>query len=283
MATKTKAKKGPISGHLFGVKLVEKLIEFLRGKFSEKILNFTLKWALVIGHFGLIVAAILGLLFAMIYAIRVNDFYAFLIGIAWFFMVFVVQYIAHRFADAGEKLIKNNPTNLASKAFLDCVAFLFLIGGLVIFIIHLIGLIKNGDLNTFLVGLGIFVFFEFIAFVSFNYKSISIEIVSETTAGQEAIGIVTFFIKGLMKLVPLFFGVGIVIGTVLLFISSIGLFSDARISGAWISGNANAMFIFNTGLLPFVAYIIFVLYYLLVDIIRAILSLPGKIDKISKK
>ena len=283
MATKAKTKKGEMTGHLFGVRLVEKLIEFLRKAFSEKILNFTLKWALIIGHFGLIVAAVLGFLFAMIYAIRVNDFYAFLVGIAWFILVFVIQYIAHRFSDAGEKLIKNNPTSLASKAFLDSVAFLFLIAGVVVFIIQLIGLIRTGDFNNFLVGLGIAVFFEFIAFVSFNYGSISIDIVKETSAGQEAIGIITFFIKGLMKLVPIFFGVGIAIGTISLFINSIGLFSDAKISSAWISGNANAMSIINAGLLPFAAYIIFVLYYLVVDLIRSILSIPEKLDKLRNK
>ena len=283
MATKAKTKKGEMTGHLFGVRLVEKLIEFLRKTFSEKILNFTLKWVLIIGHLGLAVAAILGFLFAMIYAIRVNDFYAFLIGIAWFLLVFVIQYIAYRFSDAGEKLIRNNPTSLSSKAFLDSVAFLFLIAGVVVFIIHLIGLIRTGDLNTFLYGLGIAVFFEFVAFVSFNYSSIAIDVVKETSAGQEAIGIITFFIKGLMKLVPLFFGVGIVIGTISLFINSIGLFSDEKISGAWISGNANAMFIINAGLLPFIAYIIFVLYYLLIDIIRAILSIPEKLDKLKGK
>jgi hypothetical protein len=283
MVAKAKSKKGEITGHLFGVKLIEKLIEFLRTLFSEKVLGFTLKWVMVIGHFGLIVAAILGFLFAVIYAIRVNDFYAFLIGIAWFFVVMVVQYIAHRFSNAGENLIKNNPTSLASRAFLDCVAFIFVIAGLIVFIIHLIGLIKTGDFNTFLMGLCVFVLFEFIAIVSFNFKTITIEIVKETSAGQEAIGIVTFFIKGLMKLVPIFFGVGVAIGTIMLFIDSFGLFSDAKISQAWISGNANAMSILIAGLLPFIAYIVFVLYYLVVDIVRAILSLPGKIDRISKK
>ena len=167
--------------------------------------------------------------------------------------------------------------------FLDCVAFLFVIAGVVVFIIHLIGLIRTGDFNTFLMGFGMFLFFEFIAMVSFNYKSITIDIVKETSAGQEAIGIITFFIKGLMKLVPLFFGVGVTIGTIMLFIDSFGLFSDARIAGAWISGNVNATSILTAGLLPFIAYILFVVYYLVVDIIRAILSLPGKIDGISKK
>lgn len=283
MAPKEKGKSGEITGHMFAINLLEKFIGFLRGLLTEKFLEFILKWAKIIGHYGLIAAAFLGVLFAIIFAIRTNDFYAFLMGIAWFFLVFVVQYIAHKFSDAGENLIRANPTSMASKVFLDCVAFLFVIGGLIVLVSHLIGLIRNGNLGIFLQGLGVFVLFEFIAIVSFNFKTVTIEIVRETTAGQEAIGIITFFIKGLMKLVPIFFGVGVAIGTIMLFVDSIGLFSNQRIHGAWLSGNADASMILVAGLLPFFGYILFVLYYLVIDIIRAILSLPGKIDNISKK
>jgi hypothetical protein len=283
MEKKAKGKKMGSIGHLFGVKWVEKFIEFTRGIFSEKILDFTLKWALIFGHFALIVAAVLGLLFAIIYAIRVNDFYAFLYGIAWVILIFVVQYIAHKFSDAGENLIKNNPTRLSSKAFLDCVAFIFMIAGLVIFIVSVINLIKNGVLEIFLTGLGMAVFCEFIAMVSFHYRTITMEVVNKTTAGQEAIGIITFFMKALLKLVPLFFGVGVVLGTIILFINSFGLFGNQiRTASAWISGNHTAEQILMAGILPFVAYIVFVLYYLVIDIITAILSLPGKIDSLKK-
>jgi len=283
MEKKAKAKKIKGISHLFGVKLVEKFIEFTRGIFTEKILEFTLKWALILGHFALIVAAILGLLFAIIYAIRVNDFYAFLYGIAWVILVFVVQYIAHKFSDAGENLIKNNSTRLSSKAFLDCVAFIFMIAGLVIFIVSIINLIKTGELRVFLTGLGMAVFCEFIAMVSYNYKTITMDVVKETTAGQEAIGIITFFMKAILKLVPLFFGVGLVLGTVFLFINSFGLFGNQiKTASAWISGNITAEQILLAGLLPFIGYIVFVLYYLVIDIITAILSLPGKIDKLKK-
>lgn len=283
METKAKGKKKVSIGHLFGVKLVEKFIEFARKIFTEKILEFTLKWALILGHFGLIVAAVIGLLFAIIYAIRVNDFYAFLFGIAWVILVFVVQYIAHKFSDAGENLIKNNPTRLSSKAFLDCVAFIFMIAGLVIFITSVINLIKTGEITIFLTGLGMSIFCEFIALVSFHYKTITMDVVKETTAGQEAIGIITFFMKALLKLVPIFFGVGVVLGTVFLFINSFGLFGNQiKISSAWVSGNWTAKQILGAGLLPFFAYIVFVLYYLVIDIITAILSLPGKIDKLKK-
>jgi hypothetical protein len=279
MEEKAQVKKGSGEGHLLGVRLLERFIAWIRGKLSASILDFTLKWAKIFGHYGLVAAACLGFLFAMIYAIRTNDFYAFLVGIAWFILVFVVQYTAHKFSSAGDRLIENNPTRLSSKAFLDCVAFLFLIAAVVIFIISLIRLIQTGDLTTFLVGLGMAIFCEFISIISFHYETITVEVAEETTAGQEAIGIITFFLKALLKLVPIVFGVGVVIGTVILFINAIGLFgNEVRVASAWIQGNMTANQIILIGLLPFLSYIAFILFYLVVDIIRAILSIPGKLD-----
>ena len=39
----------------------------------------------------------------------------------------------------------------------------------------------------------------------------------------------------------------------------------------------------SIGLLPFLSYIFFVLFYLAIDVIRAILAVPGKLDEVIKK
>ena len=232
----------------------------------------------MIGHFGLVVAAGLGFLFALIFSIRTNTFQGFLYGIAWVLLIFVVQYTAHKFSTAGETLIKNNPSQLSSKTFLDCFGFLVLIGGVIILIIHIVQAIQVGSFDLFLLGLGTFIFLEFIALISFNHKEATIDIVEGNSAGQEAIGIITFFIKTFMRLVPIFFGVGVAIGTIILFIDAIGLFGD-NVAVAWMRGNITAMQILWAALLPFFSYILFVLFYLAVDVIRAILSIPGKLGR----
>jgi hypothetical protein len=265
------------------VKLLEKLVNFFKGLMTAKVLDFSIKWGRKIGHFGLIAAAGLGFLFAFIYAIRINKFDAFLIAIIWLILVFVVQYTAHKFSGAGETLIKNNPSSLSSKAFLDCFGFLALIGGVVVFIVHTIWAIQGIGIETFFVGLGVFVFLEFAAMVAFNHETVAVSIVDETSAGQEAIGIVTFFLKGLLKLVPIFFGVGIVILTVLLFIDFIGVFgNDFKVASSWISGQMTGRSILLVGLLPLISYILFVIFYLSVDLIRAILAIPKKLDNLKK-
>ncbi|NIM15420.1 MAG: hypothetical protein GTO45_25880 [Candidatus Aminicenantes bacterium] len=281
MAQAKKIEKSESNFHLMVVNLVEKVVEFFRGLLNKDVLAFCIRWLTWIGHVGIIVAAALGFLFAIIYAIRTNSFTGFLYGIGWVILIFVIQYTAKRFLPAGEALIKNNPTQLGSKAFLDCFGFLIMIGGIIVLIMSIISAVQAGSIQPFLWGLVAFFFLEFLALVSFNPDEITINIVEENSAGQEAIGIVTFFIKSYMKLVPIFFGIYIVIGVIKLLIDMIGLFGS-NVALAWDRGNADALGIIYGALLPFLAYVFFAFAYLIIDIIKAILSIPEKLDKLGK-
>jgi hypothetical protein len=274
MEQKAKTGKSGFTVHLFAVNLLEKLVERFKGLLTEKILDFCIKWLLVIGHVGIIVSAGLGFFFSLIYAIKENSFNGFLMGIVWVLLLFVVQYTAHKFSTAGEDLIKNNPSQLASKTFLDCFGFLVLIGGVVVFIMALVGLIKGMPFSMFLEGLALFVFMEFVALIAFNPKTITVKVVKSNSAGQEALGIITFFVKTIMKLVPILFGALIVVGTVMLFVQGIKLFG-ASAGFVWIVIQRGvARQILFAAMIPFLSYITFVLAYLNIDLIRAILSIP---------
>ena len=275
-------KKSGSTFHFFAVNLLEKLVEVFRGILTSNFLEFCIKWITRIGHIGIIVAAALGFLFALIFAIRSNSFIAFLYGIIFVLLLFVLQYTAKKFLNAGETLIENNPTQLASQAFLDCFAFLALIGGVVALIIYIIRAIRVESIEVFFMGLGLFVFLEFLALVAFNPKEANIKIVKTNYAGQEALGIITFFIKAFMRLIPIFFGVLMVVWTIILFIAFIRLFGN-NLDYAWYRGYQAAVQILSAALLPFIAYILFVLFYLCVDVIKAILSIPEKLDKLAEK
>jgi hypothetical protein len=278
MGEEKKAAKGEFTFHFFAVNLLEKLVEVCRGILTSNFLEFCIKWISRIGHLGIIAAAALGFLFALIYAIRTNDFMGFLMGIIWVLLIFVVQYTAKKFLNAGEALIQNNPTQLASQAFLDCFAFLALIGGVVALILHIIWAIRGAGFETLLFGLGMFVFLEFLALLAFNPKEVTIKIVKTNSAGQEALGIITFFIKAFMRLIPIFFGVLIAVGTIMLFIALIGLMGSSP-GRAWFNGIEYATQILIAALLPFIAYIFFALFYLCIDVIKAILSIPEQLGK----
>ncbi|MEN8153179.1 MAG: hypothetical protein ABFR75_04090 [Acidobacteriota bacterium] len=282
MVTKKKSSKKDACFWIF--KLIEKFVDSMRKVLSLKLFEFLKRWLLTLGNCGFYVASGLALLIGIIAAIRMESFGVFATAIGFAVGFFILQYVAIRFAKAGDKLIENNETSLSSSAFLDSVALLSMIGGALIFLYYIYFAIKVGNIGPFIIGLGAFIFFELIAILSLNPKSITVNVVSETSAGQEAIGIMTFFMKTVMKLVPILFGLGVIIGTFMMLIHSFGLFKEGLgMSIAWANVNSDMSMVALAALLPFLAYIAFVFVFLIIDIYRAILAIPQKLDNLGKK
>ncbi len=282
MAVKKKNAKKENCNWVFN--LIVKFIDSMRKVLSEKLFEFLKKWLLILGNCGFYFASGFALLIGIIGAIRMNSFNVFAISLGYAIGFFILQYVAVKFANAGDKLIQNNKTGLSSTAFLDSIALLFMIGGILVLLVNSYLSIKLGIFTPFLEGLAAFMILELFALLSLNPKSITIKIEPETSAGQEAIGIVTFFLKSFMKLVPIIFGVGIIISTIILFIHSFGLFKDGvGISLAWIRISGDLPTIAYIAVLPLASYIVFVFVFLAIDVIRAILSIPSKLDKLAKK
>ncbi len=278
MAKKPTKSKDVMTFHLFAVNLLEKLIGAIRKLMTANLLEFCSTWLGRLGHIGIIVAAGLGFLFSFIFAMRSNNFQAFLYGLAWVLLIFVIQLTAHKFSTAAEKQIQDNPSTVSSRAFLDCFAFLVLIGGILALIMSIVRAVRLKSFEEFLMGLGMFVFLEFVALVAFNPKEVTVEVVEGNSAGQEAIGIMAFIIKTFTKLIPILFGAGVILFTVMMFVDFFSLFGD-NYGFAMSSATQNAMYIAGSALLPFLGYLFFVLAYLLLDIIRAILSIPNSMGK----
>jgi len=277
MAQAKKSEGKELTFHLFAVNLLEKIVGFFRGLLTTSFFEFCVKWVTRFGHFAIIVAAGLGFISSLILAVKNNSFIAFVFGIVWVLVIFVAQYTAIKFLDAGETLIQNNPTQMSSKAFLDCIGVLSMFGGVAMLIMRLVNWVNFQD---FLIhGLGMFIFLEFLALLAFNHDVITIKVVKGNSAGQEAIGIVTFFIKSFMKLIPIFFGVLIVVGAILMLIALISLFGKYPSMEKMVEP---ATLVLIAALLPFIAYIFFALFYLCIDVIRSILSIPEKLDKLAK-
>ncbi len=282
MAVKKKVVKKEKCNWIFN--MIANFIDSMRKVLSENLFNFLKKWLLVFGNCGFYVASGLAFLLGVIGAIRTNSFGVFATGIGYAVGFFILQYVAIRFANAGDKLIENNKSGLSSNAFLDSIALLLMIGGVLILLYNSYLSIKIGIFTPFLNGLAAFVVFELFSLIALNPKSVTTEVVPETSAGQEALGILTFILKAFMKLVPIVFGIGIVISTILMFIHSFGLFkkSDMAISFAWMRIEGDFMTIVTVALIPLISYIVFVFAFLIIDLVRAILSIPSKLDKLAK-
>jgi len=260
---------------LISVKLLDRFLEWIRRIFPPEKFEALSKWFVRYGHIGMFSAAILSLIFWIIAAIAEPSIIFVLYGIGYAVLLLILQYTAGRFLHAGGSLINSSPSKLASGAFLDCLALLMEVAGILLFLRFLM----RGQLSYFVVGLGVWALCDSIAYIALHPLMVNITISEDTRAGEEAIGIMSFLVKAVVRIVPMAFGVGSIIGLVALLVATFSLLFGGTPEG----GRAALKLIILCACLPFLSYVFFALYHLTIDVLRAILVLPQKFDEALKK
>ncbi len=262
---------------------VETFLNSIKKTLSKDIFEFLKKWSITTGDYGLYVGAVVVVIIGVIASIRLETIKVFLYSIGFGISFIIIQYIAVRFNEINEKLILKNETYMLSSGFTDAMGIFSIIAGVGYFFVYFYIAIKLPEFTPFLEGVAIFVVFILISMVSFNPSLVSIKSVKSNSAGEEAIGIISFFIKLSLKLVPFIYGIGVLLYILLLLIHSKDIFgSSFRMAIAWENIHNDMVFLFVLGISPFIAYVSFVFNFLIVDIVKAILLIPQKLDKLTK-
>ena len=332
----------PDHGHVFDLLLLS-----ARRQFTANFVRLTTEMFTAAGRYGLYAAMVLLFVFSLWLGLTTNKVNTILLGTAAVVMLVVLQYSADRYFEALDKLNQSTSSRMSSTAFLDCFALLHILGGLV----ALLGLAVTGvETEAFVLILPAvagFTLCQYVAILALNHEALGIAIDPNTGAGEEAIGILSFFAKLTLRIVPVAFGLGIASGTILLIFACLLMLlpigsdqidtalgieaaepadklavpeepSPMPVSGAFQmplgggggeveatagsqeqtaeSSDANATFqtlaarlmaqsatgvLIVFAALPFFSYVFFLFYYLLIDVIRAILSVPSKLDDLA--
>jgi len=113
---------------------IDKLLDKLRKGYFSDFLEKNERRLVATGLFGLYIAAVLGLLASFVLSIRYTDVDSAStigFGVIWFFLCIIIHYTAWKFLPALSHLIQNTPTKLSSKSFLDSLALLAGIAGVI--------------------------------------------------------------------------------------------------------------------------------------------------------
>lgn len=279
MAGKKKASvpEHHISGFITVV-WIDKLFDILRKVWFSDFFDKNEIWLARCGLYGLYVSALLGLIVSVVFPIRYGLPYGFSIGIgiAWSCVCIVTHYTAYKFLPVITSLLRSTPSSLSSKAFLDSLAVVTGIGGIVFFCGGIYLWIKTSSFNSFVGAFFIFMFCAYLLSLFLNPKSLNIKIAEATTAGEECLGIISFFVKSFLKLVPIMFGAGVIFGVInlieLLFMKIDSL--PLIIEKVTQVGNLTA-----AAFLPIAGYLIFIAYGFIIEIATSILAIPHKFDK----
>lgn len=262
----------------FFVKFGDGIIDAIRRALTKSMFEtcaFFFAWA---GYVAVFVSAFLILIGQAVIASKGGGASEIFKGMLMAVGIGISQYVAGKFLVANEVLIDTSPSKISSLAFTDCLTLSSIAGAIVLFFGALImmftGIVSflggwGGTPTQTAVGfLSGSVLCLFAAILCLNPDTISIEIGPKTTAGEEAIGIVYFFLKLGMKLVPFLFGIVCVAAAVATLVGVVELFKDST------RAFDEAQKAVSAGLMiPFGAYGIFLFLALFLELIKSVVGL----------
>ncbi|MCP4659122.1 MAG: DUF4339 domain-containing protein [bacterium] len=263
------------------LRLVKALLDFLKKAISEKLLDAIDRNAKKVGNLAYVAAALLFVLLFLILAIRIRSFQPVLMAVGIAVATVLGHYVAVLFLDAGTSLIRKAPSELSSRAFLLSFGLLASVGAVVCLFLGMFQLGGAGGLIDCGIMVGACLVLLYAGGVALSPSSVNVTVGEEAGAGEEAIGILMFLLKLPLRLVPFMFGVGTVVGVgaacYFLVLAFTDQFAFLPIVALPVAGAVLAL-----ALLPLNVYLAFLLLYLLVDVIRAVLLVPVKLEGLGK-
>jgi hypothetical protein len=277
----------PFSGTLLA-DFVARLVKLVGGILSPALVEKSLGFARHFGQYAILLGGALGLIASIVAAIRFNSFVLFLGGVGFVIALAVAQFAAARFLHASDSLIETTPSRLSSMAFLECIGVLAVLGAVGSLVGGIVVAIQSGSVGMLIPPLLSTVVLGFFGAIALHPHLASVD-AGSGSAGEEAIGILAFFLKAMLKLVPLGFALLAVVGALVLAAGIVApssqfyfmlsnLIPSLDVPGLGGPGLGGMGAVLLAALLPMISYFSFLVASLPIELWRAVLSLPGKLD-----
>lgn len=259
------------------IRIIDNMLGGLKGLLSGSLVHSSCGLLARFGMWAVLLAAAIMLVTFIVIAAQTDSFSAMLTGLVSAVVVLGLLYTAGKFCNAGQRIIETTPTQLSSRAFLDSVALLSIALAVGSVILGINAASDTESLYPLGIGIGVGAWWFFLAAVAFHPHIANCSVEPGASAGQECIGIVAFLVKAMLRLVPIVFGVAAITGTVLYLIGFIRYIAaeDYERGGLFLELLAINGLINSAAALPLVVYLYSLIVLLLIDVIRAILRIPG--------
>lgn len=242
------------------------------------------KFAGQAGIYLLYAAAVVAPVSGLLISTRTGAFPPVVAAIALGISLIALQYVGGRLLAACESAIQANTSVLPSLAIPDC-AFVLCVVGTALGAMSLIGVaISQGEMNPFFSALALLVVGGFTALVVIEPAGINVAVDSECGAGQEAVGVLTFFVKVLLRCAPIAFVAAVAFatwGVVSFTFALLRAPSEQVPLMVAFRSPLTATTLLAAAAVPVYAYVLLLLYYLTLDVLSAIVSIPRKLDAIA--
>lgn len=252
---------------------INKFVEVIREGYLSDFFEKNELWLLRAGFFGLYVLAVIGLITAVSVPIRYDGFsfwFWFFGGLGWVLFCAGLHYAAYKMLPSLVKLIESTPTKLSSYAFLECSAVAVGISGMAALIGGIWMSIASKSFEVAIGGAFLFILSQYLMALLLKPSLVNVARDDMASAGEEFVGLVSFVMKAQLKLAPIFFGSGV--GLAVLFGLDL-LFFGVQVEFQLFQKISLTAWLASAALIPIVSYIIFLIYYFLIDIASSILTL----------
>lgn len=193
----------------------------------------------------------------------------------------LVQYFATRFMDSAEQVISATPTRIGSDALPEALALVVFLGSVGSAVAGISFANEMETLWPLMVGVAVCLSGMLVAGISLNTSLLNISVGGKISAGEEAIGLISFVAKSWLRAVPAIFGVVTLLGALQIVWSVFKQLGGHEIQAEALITSGLIM-VFVGGLLPVLGLLLFLWNYLFVDVLNAILVLPSKLDRSGK-
>jgi hypothetical protein len=238
-----------------------------------------------VGLLTLYGSAAIAFLGGLLFAIRGNNFRIVLAAIAAAVAILVGQYVASRLLGAIRAAISSNRSILSSLAVPDSL-FVVIVVATVAGVTGLLWAAIELRELMFLIGAVVaLVVGAYSALVVITPASLGVDIEPECRAAQEAVGVFTFVFKVILRSAPLLFTAGIIFTTYRLLEATVRIMTadGLGLMRAYSEATTGLAGLFAAIAIPIYVYLLLLVYYITLDVISAIVSLPGKLDLIAER
>lgn len=254
------------------------LLDSARRRFTGHFVRSTATVFAVGGHYGLYASMVVLPITAVILGLAMENLTISLASAAvGLLLLALLQYAAGRFLDAVGGLDRVTSGRMSCTALLDCFALVMMfLGGAGLIALAFLAM-ASGEFLLLLPAIGGFIFCQYVAVIALNPQSLNFTIAPEAGGGEEALGVFSFLLKIGLRLTPVAFGTGVVLGTLTLGLCAVqtALWPQQLdvVLGQTLPA---AMLVLGVSCVwPIAGYFLFLACHLAVDLARAVLSLKG--------
>ena len=265
------------------------VLDYARHHLTLGFINATARLFSRCGHYGLYAAMALGLLLAAVLAVLGKDPNVLFVALGFVAATSVLQYAAPRFVTAMERLSRITPGQVSSAALLDCWALLNMCGGLAVLLVLTVVAVRSQNYSYVMPGIAVFILAQYVAVLSLNPDALQLTVASDTTLAEEALGVLSYAVKLIVRQTPVALGVGVAWGVVELLRSAVQLFTPLQNASDALAVVQARGYLYEAeaivvvcALLPPAVYLLLLSSHLAIELWRSLLGIPAKLDKLTR-